>query len=62
MANTYSQMYIHFVFATKKRQSILRSDEKPELYSYCAGLVRDLKCFFQCMGGIDDHVHLLIGF
>jgi REP element-mobilizing transposase RayT len=49
------------VFATKKRQSILRPGAKEEFYRYCAGLVRDFNCFFQCMGGVEDHIHLLVG-
>ena len=61
MANTYTQIYIHYVIATKHRMRFLNSDIELELHAYAAGLIRDLSCFLQCIGGIDDHIHLLVG-
>jgi len=61
MADTYTQIYIHYVFATKTRIRIINSDIQEELYNYVAGLTRELGCFLQCIGGMEDHMHLLIG-
>lgn len=61
MANTYTQIYLHYVVATKYRMRFLNKEIEKELYSYASGLTRDLKCFMQCIGGMDDHLHILVG-
>ena len=61
MANTYTKIYIHLVFATETRDSMIRSDMQAELYAYTAGIVKELKYFFHCIGGTEDHIHLLVG-
>ena len=61
MPNTYTQVYIHLVFATEYRSRLLRKEMRTELFDYTAGIVRELNCFVQCIGGMEDHVHLLIG-
>ncbi len=61
MANTYTQIYIHYVIATQHRMRFLTADIQKELYAYAAGLTRELNCFLQCIGGIDDHLHILVG-
>jgi len=61
MPNTYTQIYIHYVFATEIRMPLIKGDKQQELYAYSAGIVRDLNCFMQCIGGMEDHVHLLVG-
>lgn len=61
MAGTYTQIYIHYVFATQTRLRLISSDIQNELYNYMAGLTRELGCYLQCIGGMEDHIHLLIG-
>lgn len=61
MANTYSQIYIHIVFAVKGRQNLIRAEIREELHKYITGIVtnRDQKLLsIFCM---PDHTHLLIG-
>lgn len=61
MANTYSQIYIHIVFAVKGRQNLIRVEIREELHKYITGIVtnRDQKLLsIFCM---PDHSHLLIG-
>ena len=61
MADTYTQIYIHYVFATELRFRILHNELQTEFFNYSAGVVKDLNCFIQCIGGMEDHIHLLIG-
>ena len=61
MPNTYTQVYIHYVFATELRLRLLTEEMQKELYSYSTGIIKELNCFLQCIGGTDDHIHLLIG-
>lgn len=61
MANTYSQVYIHVVFAVKGRQNLIRTEIREELHKYITGIItnRDQKLLsIFCM---PDHTHLLIG-
>ena len=59
MANTYSQLYTHLVFAVKGRQSLIQSDWKETLYKYIAGIISNQKLMI--INGMPDHVHILIG-
>ena len=43
MANTYTQMYLQFVFAVQNRMSFIQSDWKDELYKYITGIVQNNK-------------------
>ncbi len=61
MPNAYTQIYIHYVFASEHRMRLISGARQQELYDYAAGVVRDLNCFLQCIGGMEDHIHLLIG-
>jgi len=61
MANTYTQIHIHFVFAVKFRESIISSSWKDELYKYITGIVQNNNHKLIIINGMPDHVHLLIG-
>lgn len=39
MANTFSQIYLQFIFAVKQRQSLIPVTHKEELHRYITGLV-----------------------
>ena len=61
MANTYSQIYIHIVFAVLGRQNLIPTQIREELHKYITGIVqkRDQKMLaIFCM---PDHSHILIG-
>jgi REP element-mobilizing transposase RayT len=61
LANTYSQIYVHIVFAVKGRQNLIRTEIREELHKYITGIVtnRDQKLLsIFCM---PDHSHLLVG-
>ncbi|WP_264536732.1 IS200/IS605 family transposase [Flavobacterium sp. N1736] len=61
MANTYTQIHIHFVFAVKFRQAIISNDWKEELYKYIAGIIKNNNHKLLAINGVSDHVHILIG-
>ncbi len=60
MANTYSQIYVHLVFATKERCPVLTDERQNEVYAYITELVKDYNSYLFAIGGMDDHLHLLI--
>jgi len=60
MANTYSQIYIHIVFSVKGRQSLIQNKWKVELHKYICGIVNGKEQKVYAIGGMADHIHLLI--
>lgn len=61
MANTYTQIYLQFVFAVKHREGIISSSSKDELYKYITGIVQTNNHKLICINGMLDHIHVLIG-
>ena len=43
MANTFTQIYIQFIFAVQDRVSLIRCEWKDELYKYITGIVQNNK-------------------
>ncbi len=60
MANTYSQIFYHVVFAVKHRQSLITHSIKDELYKYITGVINNQKQVLFIINGMPDHVHLLL--
>lgn len=61
MANTYTQIYIHIVFAVKGRQNLISKIWKEELYKYITGIVTHKEQKLIAINGMPDHIHILIG-
>ncbi|KAA6440753.1 IS200/IS605 family transposase [Dyadobacter flavalbus] len=62
MADTYSQIYLQFVFTVKNRHSLIPRENKEELHKYISGLVRNRKAKMLAIHCMPDHVHLFVGF
>jgi putative transposase len=60
MAGTYTNLLFHVVFSTKYRQPLIHDDLKSELHKYLGGLVRDKRGTLLEIGGVADHVHLIV--
>ncbi len=61
MANTYSQITIHIVFAVKYRENLLKTKYKEELYKYISGIIKNKNQKLLAINGASDHVHILLG-
>lgn len=61
MANTYSQLTVHVIFAVKYRENILTSKFRPELFKYISGVITNMGAKSLAVGGYTDHVHILAG-
>ena len=61
MANTYSQIYIHIVFAVEGRQSLPNPEHNGELQKYITGIVSGQKQKLISINNMPDHLHLLVG-
>ena len=62
MANTYTQIYIHVVFAVQHRDRVLPRSKKDDLHRYITGIVENRGCKMIVINSVPDHVHVLIGY
>ena len=61
MANTYTQIHLHFVFAVKYRRAIIGSEWKERLHQYITGIIRGHKHKTLQINSMPDHIHIFIG-
>ena len=62
MANTFSQIYLQFVFAVQERRSLIPKQHKEELHKYISSLVQARKAKTLAVYCMPDHMHLFVGF
>lgn len=61
MANTYTQIYIHIVFAVEGRQNLIPPKHNDELQKYITGIVSNRRHKVIAINNMPDHLHLFIG-
>lgn len=61
MANTYTQIHLHIIFAVKNRESLIYTTFKEELYKYISGIIQHNGHKLLIINGMPDHTHMLIG-
>lgn len=61
MPNTYTQLYIQFVFAVKYRRAMIGSTWEEQLRAYITGIVQNHKHKMLAINNMPDHLHLFIG-
>ena len=62
MANTYTQCYIHLVFAVRNRNALIKKEWKNEMEKYITGIVQNHQHKMLAIGSMPDHIHILIGY
>jgi putative transposase len=61
MANTYTQIYIHVVFAVEGRQNLIKPEHNDELQKYITGIISGQKQKLIAINNMPDHLHMLVG-
>lgn len=61
MPNTYSQLYIQFVFAVKYRKALLNAAWDERLRLYITAIVQNNGHKMLAINNVADHIHLFIG-
>jgi putative transposase len=61
MPSTYVSLYYHIVFGTKDREPLIAPEWRARFHEYLGGTIRGLDGSAEGVGGMGDHVHLLIG-
>jgi putative transposase len=60
MPSTWTKLWVHYVFATKRRQHLLTPELCARLWPFLGGITRQYQCTSLEIGGISDHVHMLV--
>ncbi len=61
MPSTHTNLHYHIVFSTKERLPLIKDEWRNRLHSYLGGIVKNLEGVPLAIGGINNHVHLLVG-
>ena len=56
----YAQLLYHVVITTAKHEPVLAKPKREELYRCIWGVVKEKKCQLLRIGGVENHVHLLL--
>ncbi|HVN55714.1 MAG TPA: IS200/IS605 family transposase [Anaerolineaceae bacterium] len=60
MRAPYTELYVHLIWSTWDRLPLLDAGLEPGVYAAIAAKCRDMGCPPLEIGGIPDHVHLLV--
>jgi putative transposase len=61
MPNTYTQLYVHFVFAVKYRQALISEVWEEKLHKYITGIVQNNGHKLLAINSAVDHLHMFVG-
>jgi len=61
MPSTHLSLHFHVVFSTKNREPRITAEWRSRLHAYLGGATRNSGGIPEAIGGVADHVHLLLG-
>lgn len=61
MPTTFYSLHTHYIFSTKNRHPYLDENILQRTHEYLGGIIRGLAAKPVTIGGVADHVHLLVG-
>src|ERR1700687_8403 len=61
MASTYLSLHYQLVLATINREAVIAPAWRSRMHEYLGGIISGLVGFSEGIGGVADHVHLLVG-
>jgi REP element-mobilizing transposase RayT len=61
MANTYTQLYVHIIFAVKNKNNFIPEKHREETEKYMCGIISKNSCKTLAIYCNPDHTHILIG-
>jgi REP element-mobilizing transposase RayT len=60
IAMSYISSYFHCVFSTKERRPLINPELRDRLWPFLGGIARQNKIKAIEVGGVEDHVHILL--
>lgn len=61
MSSTHLSLHYHIVFGTKHQRPLIADAWRPRLHAYLGGVAKTAEIVPEAIGGVADHVHLLLG-
>ena len=61
MSSTHLSLHVHVVFGTKDQRPFIEPSWLLRLHAYLGGAAKTLDVIPEAIGGVADHVHMLIG-
>jgi REP element-mobilizing transposase RayT len=61
MPSTHVSLHYHLVFSTRSRVPLLGDDIRGRVHAYLGGVIRGVEGVPLDIGGVSDHVHLIVG-
>jgi putative transposase len=58
--HSFVSCHLHCIFATHRRERWLNAEVQERLWSYLGGIARENKMTAVSVGGVEDHVHMLL--
>ena len=56
----YWRLFYHFIWGSKNRDPLIASDFETSLHNIIAAKAQALGAFVHAIGGVEDHVHLVV--
>jgi putative transposase len=60
MGHTTTNVLVHFIFSTRHRAPLIKSEMQDNLHAYLGGIIREIGGVALSINGMADHVHLLV--
>ena len=60
MGNTHTTLLYHIIFSTKNRERSIKPRFATDLYKYINGILKNENGTLLNIGGVEDHLHLLV--
>ena len=60
MSHSYAHNPVHLVFSTRERRKLIPKESQSRLWAYLAGICKKQRIFVHAIGGMEDHIHMLI--
>jgi putative transposase len=61
MANTFTQIYIQYVFTVKGNSNQLQKPWRDDVFKYISGIIEGKNQKSIIVNGVHDHVHIFVG-
>ena len=61
MPGTYSQLYVHIIFAVQHRNAVIDISWEERLYQYITAVIQNKGQKMIAINGMPDHLHLFVG-
>ena len=60
MSHAFTNLLVHIVFSTRKREPLICDSFRERLWAYMGGLAKDEFGVARIIGGTDNHIHALL--